>query len=68
MEYEGMSLGPVTLSLGVASFPHHGDREEEVLRAADEALYRAKALGRDQVVLAETTITQKSHPSTPVSS
>jgi diguanylate cyclase (GGDEF)-like protein len=35
----------VTVSLGVASFPEHGENPEELVRAADLALYRAKAAG-----------------------
>lgn len=42
----------VTLSLGVASFPQHGLTAEAIVRAADAALYRAKAEGRDRVVTA----------------
>ncbi|MBI3927610.1 MAG: sensor domain-containing diguanylate cyclase [Armatimonadetes bacterium] len=42
---------PVTISLGVASFPEDGGSPEEVLRAADRALYRAKQAGRNQVAL-----------------
>jgi diguanylate cyclase (GGDEF)-like protein/PAS domain S-box-containing protein len=49
----GQSYGPVTLSLGVAIYPLHGPTIEDVLRAADLALYRAKEAGRDRVVLAE---------------
>ncbi|MFD0558015.1 diguanylate cyclase (GGDEF)-like protein [Stackebrandtia endophytica] len=37
----------VTVSLGVAVFPDHGDDGSQVLSAADEALYAAKAAGRD---------------------
>jgi len=37
----------VTVSLGVAVFPDHGDDGPQVLSAADEALYAAKAGGRD---------------------
>jgi diguanylate cyclase (GGDEF)-like protein len=44
--------GPVTLSLGVAAFPIHGTEGEDVLHAADEAVYKAKAKGRDRVVVA----------------
>jgi diguanylate cyclase (GGDEF)-like protein/PAS domain S-box-containing protein len=40
----------VTLSAGVACFPDDGGDGEAVLRAADEALYRAKAQGRNAVV------------------
>ncbi|MCI0672690.1 MAG: response regulator [Myxococcaceae bacterium] len=38
-----------TLSAGVASFPADGTTVEELLRVADERLYRAKANGRDRV-------------------
>ena len=43
----------VTVSIGVAHFPEHGDCPEALIAAADQALYRAKAWGRDQVVVAE---------------
>lgn len=39
-----------TLSAGVASFPQHGGDVETLLAAADEAMYRAKQAGRDQVM------------------
>jgi len=42
---------PLTLSLGVATYPTHGMTADALLRAADEALYAAKALGRDRTVL-----------------
>ncbi len=41
----------VTLSAGVACFPDDGADGEAVLRAADEALYRAKDNGRNNVAL-----------------
>ncbi|MGE5378079.1 MAG: GGDEF domain-containing protein [Bacteroidota bacterium] len=53
LQYEGQSLMPVTLSLGVAIFPEHGATSTEILRMVDAALYRAKSGGRSQVVLAE---------------
>ncbi|MBD2067755.1 sensor domain-containing diguanylate cyclase [Leptolyngbya sp. FACHB-671] len=52
LEYRRQSLGVVTLSLGVAEFPKHGNTAQAVIRAADAALYRAKHGGRDQVVVA----------------
>jgi diguanylate cyclase (GGDEF)-like protein/PAS domain S-box-containing protein len=55
VEYGGKILGIVTLSLGVACYPTHGKRGEEVIRVADSALYRAKAEGRDRVVVADTS-------------
>src|SRR3989441_689411 len=51
VQQRGRSLGPVTLSVGVAVFPEHGSTVEEILRAADHALYQAKAEGRDRVAL-----------------
>jgi diguanylate cyclase (GGDEF)-like protein len=45
-----------TVSIGVAFFPHDGDDADLLLRRADSALYRAKRLGRDQVVLFETPL------------
>jgi putative nucleotidyltransferase with HDIG domain len=41
----------LTVSFGVASFPGHGETAEPLLRAADQALYAAKALGRDRSVI-----------------
>jgi diguanylate cyclase (GGDEF)-like protein len=37
----------LTISLGVATFPMHGGTVEALVAQADEALYAAKALGRD---------------------
>lgn len=48
----GRPLGGATTSLGVAVYPEDGDTLEEVLRRADEALYRAKLAGRDRVEMA----------------
>jgi diguanylate cyclase (GGDEF)-like protein len=42
----------VTVSMGVASCLSAGTLTEEVLKAADKALYRAKANGRNRVELA----------------
>jgi diguanylate cyclase (GGDEF)-like protein/PAS domain S-box-containing protein len=49
---EGAVLGPITVSLGVAAFPDHAADPAGLLKAADEALYRAKASGRNCVVVA----------------
>ncbi len=45
-------VGRVTVSLGVAMFPEHGENEGELVRAADAALYQAKETGRNRVVIA----------------
>jgi diguanylate cyclase (GGDEF)-like protein/PAS domain S-box-containing protein len=52
LQFEGHTLAPVTLSLGVAVFPEHGATSTGILRAVDAALYRAKHNGRGQVVVA----------------
>ena len=41
----------VTISAGVAAFPEHGSTRDELVRAADKALYAAKQSGRNQVSL-----------------
>lgn len=43
---------PVTVSIGIAVFPDHGGTGAAVLDAADDALYAAKAAGRDTYRLA----------------
>ena len=50
--YRGESVGKITISAGVAGFPEHGLVPAHLLRAADDALYRAKHEGRDRVVAA----------------
>lgn len=48
--FEGGDGAPLrlTISAGVASFPEHGRTREELLDAADKAMYRAKSLGRNR--------------------
>ena len=50
--YRGQVLESVTVSVGVAMFPEHGATGRDVLRAADDAMYLAKAQGRNRVVVA----------------
>jgi diguanylate cyclase (GGDEF)-like protein/PAS domain S-box-containing protein len=50
VQHNGQWLGQITISVGVAVFPEHGDNDEEVVKAADKALYRAKRQGRDRVI------------------
>ncbi len=40
----------ITLSIGIAEFPEHGQTAEEVISCADEALYTAKRAGRNRVI------------------
>jgi two-component system cell cycle response regulator len=41
----------LTVSLGISTFPDDGNTEEALLKKADEALYKAKDLGRDIVCI-----------------
>jgi diguanylate cyclase (GGDEF)-like protein len=46
------SILSVTASFGVATFPDHGETIDELLIAADRALYVSKRFGRNRVTLA----------------
>ena len=50
IEHLHRPLPAITLSIGVAIFPDHGDTADAVIRCADAALYLAKEAGRDRVV------------------
>jgi diguanylate cyclase (GGDEF)-like protein len=52
VQHAGQSLAAINISIGVAACPNNGITSEELVRAADQALYRAKVEGRDRVVLA----------------
>ena len=41
---------PVTTSIGIAAVPDHATGVENLIRCADQALYRAKSTGRDRAV------------------
>jgi diguanylate cyclase (GGDEF)-like protein len=47
---EKQPLGCVSISGGVATFPFDGNTVEEIINHADEALYAAKASGRNCVM------------------
>jgi diguanylate cyclase (GGDEF)-like protein/PAS domain S-box-containing protein len=48
---DGMVLPHLTVSIGIAFFPEHGETTADVIRAADQALYAAKETGRDRCVI-----------------
>ncbi|QAX30256.1 sensor domain-containing diguanylate cyclase [Leisingera sp. NJS204] len=54
VRYGEKALPRITISLGVAHYPAHGTMPQDLLRASDEALYDAKAKGRNQVCVAES--------------
>jgi diguanylate cyclase (GGDEF)-like protein len=59
--HHGRALGAVSVSIGVAVYPQHGGSAEELLAAADRALYQAKAGGRNRVELAGRLLAHSSH-------
>jgi two-component system, cell cycle response regulator len=56
VDHEGADLA-VTVSIGMATW--EGERPEELLRRADEALYAAKAAGRDRALAAPATVPRR---------
>lgn len=46
----GMLRFPITISAGIATFPEHCQKCDDLLRLADQALYQAKSGGRNRVV------------------
>ena len=54
--------GKVTMSIGIAEYPSHGDTPEELIASADAAMYRAKSQGRDRVIVASGGIPQEPVP------
>jgi len=43
----------LTISIGVAVFPDHGDTLDALCAAADKAMYRAKKQGRNCIAMAQ---------------
>ncbi len=60
INYGGTQLN-VTASIGVASYPDHGDNSQTVIITADAALYKAKKAGRNRVVVIPLVSTSKVH-------
>jgi diguanylate cyclase (GGDEF)-like protein len=57
-EFPGVPYS-VTVSVGVAEFPTNGITRDDIVGAADAALYDAKDAGRNQVCLASSTPASK---------
>lgn len=49
IQYQGKQIGPLTISIGVATWSGNGAEPHDLLREADKALYLAKQHGRNRV-------------------
>ena len=50
---EGEEPVRISVSIGLATFPEHGSTSRVLVRAADQAMYEAKARGRNRLVTAD---------------
>jgi len=53
LSFQNSVLPAVTISIGIAEAPMHGESVADVIHKADEALYRAKLKGRDRIEVAD---------------
>lgn len=58
----GLPGGRLTTSIGLSSFPEDGQSEQDLLHAADLALYQAKHDGRNRLVLYQRPDHPLDHP------
>lgn len=56
VEFDGQTLGGHTLSIGVACSPEHGHSSQDLISAADRALYAAKEQGKNRVCAARSNL------------
>lgn len=61
IEKDGVPL-PVTMSIGLASYPGDAERPAELFTVADRALYKAKRGGRNQVAAPDRASTSDGTP------
>lgn len=58
LEIEGRKVG-VTVSIGIAGFPEHGNEIQEVMSKADQAMYYSKANGKNRSTTFSVSMTEK---------
>ena len=51
LKHNGNTLPQVTISFGLAIFPDDVEKMSDLINAANNALYNAKNIGRNRVVL-----------------
>jgi diguanylate cyclase (GGDEF)-like protein len=51
LKKEGLALH-LSASFGIAGFPKHAKNKTDLIRLADQAMYKAKVMGRDKIFLA----------------
>lgn len=51
LKKEGLGLH-LSASFGIAGFPEHSKNKTDLIRLADQAMYKAKVMGRDKIFLA----------------
>lgn len=56
VQHGGQPLENISLSMGIAAFPTHATNAETLVKAADDALYRAKKEGRNRLVAAQAEL------------
>jgi diguanylate cyclase (GGDEF)-like protein len=50
IDFNNSPMTPITVSIGIASFPSDGKNSDDILKKADAALYQAKREGRNRVI------------------
>lgn len=54
----GQTMGRITISLGIATYPHHADSTKALVDAADKALLRAKRAGKNRLFASGEELTE----------
>ncbi|MGM0608613.1 MAG: diguanylate cyclase [Candidatus Muiribacteriota bacterium] len=57
--YVDDKLVPITISLGISSYPEHSDKKGELIECADNALYFSKETGRNKYAVYSEEIFEK---------